>query len=159
VKITAGEVMPLDKNQQVIVKHDRLYGEYKQQSMQWLPYLTQLSRSPNALKYTGIYPMLPRSLKDYLERCNHGDIGKVLRAIAELTARNGFESALETVDNALKYAATDIDSLLSLHNRIYDIALEPAPLRLAESIPQLDRVAPDLAAYDAGLEKGGDSQC
>jgi hypothetical protein len=128
--------------------------------MQWLPYLTQLSRSPNALKYTGIYPMLPQSLKEYLARCNHSDRGKVLRAIAGLTAQSGFERALETVDNALQYSATDIDSLLSLHHRIYDQALEPAPLRLAESIPQLERVTPDLAAYDAGLGKtGGTPQC
>lgn len=160
VKITAGEVIPLDKNGRVIVRHNRLYGDHKQQSMQWLPYLTQLSRSPNALKYTGIYPMLPQSLKEYLDRCNHSDRGKVLRAIAGLTTQSSFESALETVDNALQYSATDIDSLLSLHHRIYDKALEPAPLRLAEHIPQLERVTPDLAAYDAGLEKaGGTSKC
>jgi hypothetical protein len=59
VKVTASEVIPLDKNQQAIVRHARLYGEHKQQSMQWLPYLTQLSRSPHALKYSGIYAMLP----------------------------------------------------------------------------------------------------
>jgi len=41
-----------------------------------------------------------------------------LRVIAALTERNGFEGALETVDHALKYEATDIDSLINLHNRI-----------------------------------------
>jgi transposase len=153
VKVTASEVIPLDKNQRPIVRHARLYGDYKQQSMQWLPYLTQLSRNPNALKYSGIYPMLPQSIKEYLERCGHDDRGKVLRAIAGLTARSNFESALETVDQALKYAAVDIDSLLSLHHRIYDKALEPSPLRLAENIPHLDRVTPNLAAYDAGLRE------
>lgn len=159
VKVTANEVLPLDKNGQVIVKHKRLYGERKQQSMEWLPYLSQLARSPHALKYTGIYAMLPQSLKEYLERCNYSDQGKVLRALAGLTAQNGFESALKTVDDALKYAATDIDSLLSLHHRIYDNVLEPLPLRLAKSIPQLDPVTPDLTAYDAGLEKAGEPKC
>jgi hypothetical protein len=157
--MTAREVLPLDKNGQAIVKHARLYGERKQQSMQWLPYLTQLSRYPHALKYSGIYAMLPQSLKEYLEKCNYHDQGKVLRAIAGLTDQNGFESALKTVDNALQYAVTDIDSLLSLHHRLYENILEPAPLRLAENIPQLERVTPDLAAYDAGLEKAGESKC
>jgi len=55
--------------------------------MKWLPYLTQLSRSPNALKYTGIYPMLPETLKDYLSRCNRSDKGKILRVIAALTRK------------------------------------------------------------------------
>ena len=119
VKITAGEVIPLDKNHQPIVRHQRLYGDSRQQSMQWLPYLTQLYRSPNALKYIGIYPMLPESLKDYLSKCSRSDKGKILRGVAALTERNGFASALATVDHALKYAATDIDSLLNLHKRIY----------------------------------------
>ena len=159
VKITANEVLPLDKNQRVIVRHARLYGDHKQQSMQWLPYLTQLSRSPNALKYTGIYPMLPDPLKEYLARCNQSDKGKILRVVATLTEKSGFERALETVNNALKYAATDIDSLLNLHHRLYDRVLEMAPLTLSESIPQLDRITPNLAAYDASLEKAGALKC
>ena len=158
VKITAGEVIPLDKGHQPIVRHRRLYGDSRQQSMQWLPYLTQLSRSPNALKYTGIYPMLPESLKTYLDKCGRSDKGKILRVIAALTERNGFEGALETVDHALKYAATDIDSLINLHNRIYSQVPDLAPMPLARSIPELKRVTPNLAAYDARLKKAGESK-
>ena len=159
VKITAGEVIPLDKGHQPIVRHRRLYGDSRQQSMQWLPYLTQLSRSPNALKYTGIYPMLPESLKTYLDKCGRSDKGKILRVIAALTERNGFEGALETVDHALRYAATDIDSLINLHNRIYGQVPDLAPMPLARSIPELTRVTPNLAAYDARLEKAGEPTC
>ena len=159
VKITAGEVIPLDKGHQPIVRHRRLYGDSRQQSMQWLPYLTQLSRSPNALKYTGIYPMLPESLKTYLDKCGRSDKGKILRVIAALTERNGFEGALETVDHALRYAATDIDSLINLHNRLYGQVPDLAPMPLARSIPELTRVTPNLAAYDARLEKAGEPTC
>lgn len=157
VKITAGEVIALDKSYQPIVKHRRLYGDFRQQSMQWLPYLTQLSRSPNALKYTGIYPMLPESLKTYLDRCDRSEKGRILRVIATLTERNGFDGALETVDNALRYAATDIDSLINLHNRIYGHVPDLAPIPLADSIPELAPVTPNLAAYDARL--GGGVKC
>ena len=159
VKITAGEVIALDKSHQPIVRHQRLYGDSRQQSMQWLPYLTQLSRSPNALKYTGIYPMLPGSLKDYLDKCSRSDKGKILKVIAALTERNGFEGALETVGHALNYAATDIDSLINLHNRIYGQVPELAPMSLAGNIPELMRVTPNLAAYDARLEKAGEHKC
>jgi transposase len=156
VKITASEVIPLDKSHQPIVKHERLYGDTRQQSMQWLPYLTQLSRSPNALKYTGIYPMLPETLKDYLDKCGRSDKGKILRVIAALTERNDFEGALETVDDALKYAATDIDSLINLHNRIYGEIPELAPMALPGNIPELMKVTPNLAAYDIRLAKAGE---
>jgi hypothetical protein len=127
--------------------------------MQWLPYLTQLARSPNALKYTGIYPMLPQSIKDYLDRCDRSDKGQILRVIATLTAKNGFESALQTVAQALKYAATDIDSLINLHNRIYGHVPELAPMPLAGNIPELVRVRPNLAAYDDRLVQGGEPKC
>jgi transposase len=159
VKITADEVIPLDKSHQPIVRHQRLYGDSRQQSMQWLPYLTQLSRSPNALKYTGIYPMLPDSLKTYLARCGRSDKGKILRVIAALTERNSFAGALETVDNALKYAATDIDSLINLHNRIYSQIPDLAPMPLAGNIPELTPVNSNLAAYDARLAKAGEPTC
>lgn len=159
VKITAGDVIALDKSHQPIVSHQRLYGDSRQQSMQWLPYLKQLSRSPNALKYTGIYPMLPESLQTYLDKCGRSEKGRILRVIAALTEKNGFEGALETVDHALKYAATDIDSLINLHNRIYGHVPELAPLPLAGNIPALMRVTPNLVAYDVRLVKAGESKC
>ena len=159
VKVTSGEVMPLDKTHQVIVRHRRLYGNSRQQSMQWLPYLTQISRSPNALKYTGIYPMLPESVKAYLEKCSKSDKGKILKVISTMTERNGFEGAMGPVDHALKYAARDIDSLINLHNRIYGHVPEMPPMQLSANIPVLMRVTSNLTDYDAGLEKAGELKC
>ncbi len=68
--------------------------------MKWLPYLLQLSRRPGALKYTGIYQMLPDPIQEYLTECNRGDTGKVLKTIAAITVESGYERAVETV-NAL----------------------------------------------------------
>jgi len=155
VKITANEVIPMDESQREIVRHERFYGDSKQQSMKWLPYLTQLSRCPGALKYTGIYQMLPESIKNYLEKCNKSDKGKVLQIIASLTQTSGFECAVETVDNALKYEATDTDSLVNLHNRIHGNVIELAPIRLLGNIPDLVPVIPDLTAYDRRIAKAG----
>lgn len=159
VKITADEVIPMDEGHREIVRHERLYGEHKQQSMKWLPYLTQLSKRPTALKYTGIYQMLPEVVKDYLERCGRNEKGKLLSAIASLTARSGFEKAVESVSRALQYKATDVDSLINLHNRMYGNVVELPPLSLSGDIPKLERVIPNLAAYDAGLGKAGDQRC
>jgi len=62
-KLTAHEVIVFDKNYREITWHLRLYGDHEQESMDWLPYLAQLSRRLVALKYTGIYPMLPREVQ------------------------------------------------------------------------------------------------
>ena len=82
IKLTAFHVIVLDENYREIVRHDRLYGDHKQQSMQWLPYLSQLARRPGALKYTGIYHMLPQPVKEYMEDLSKQEKGKVLKAIA-----------------------------------------------------------------------------
>lgn len=156
VKVTANEVIPLDESHREIVRHGRFYGAFKQQSMKWLPYLTQLSRCPGALKYTGIYQMLPEVVKDYLERCTKSDKGKVLAVIASLTEKSGFENAVETVGTALMYDAADVDSLINLHSRIHGHVVDLTPIRLAANIPELARVAPNLAAYDTSLRKAGD---
>ena len=45
IVLSSGMVIIQDENYREIVRHKRLYGDYKQQSMDWLPYLKQLSLS------------------------------------------------------------------------------------------------------------------
>lgn len=155
VKITANEVIPLDESHREIVRHERFYGNYKQQSMKWLPYLTQLSRRPGALKYSGIYQMLPEKMRQYLEKCDKSDTGKVLRMISSLTEMNGFENAIKTIDNALQYEVTDTDSLLNLHKRIHGNYIALPPIHLSDNIPELSSVISDFKAYDLKLGRPG----
>lgn len=155
VKITANEVIPLDESLREIVIHERFYGNSKQQSMQWLPYLTQLSRRPGALKYTGIYRMLPETMQNYLGKYNKSNIGKVLQMISILTKMNGFECAVKTIDNALEYEVTDTDSLLNLHRRIHGNYVALPPIQLSDNIPELTSATSDFAAYDRKLDTAG----
>lgn len=140
------------------MRHERLYGDYKQQSMQWLPYLTQLARRPGALKYTGIYQMLPQPVKEYMEELSKQDRGKVLRVIADLTQKSSFEKAIKTVSTALSYGAADVDSLINLHRYLYEKVLQLEPIHLPEHIPHLNRYVPDFMAYDRSL-KAGEEKC
>jgi len=159
VKVTAFHVIVLDENYREIVRHDRLYGDCKQQSMQWLPYLEQLARRPGALKYTGIYHMLPRPVKEYMEKLSKQDKGKVLKVIADLTRESSFEKAVETVNTALSYDATDVDSLINLHSWLHEKILQLKPVHLPKHIPQLKRYEPNLKVYDKSLRKEGVKGC
>ncbi len=158
VKLTAFHVIVFDESYREIVCHERLYGDHKQQSMQWLPYLNQLARCPGALKYTGIYQMLPQPVKEYMEDLSKQDKGKVLKAIANITQKSSFEKAVETVGAALSYGATDVDSLINLHSRLHEKVLKLEPISLPEHIPQLNRYVPNLMAYDKSL-KAGEKRC
>ncbi|NLK38177.1 MAG: IS21 family transposase [Epulopiscium sp.] len=159
VKLTAFHVIVLDESYREIVCHDRLYGDHKQQSMNWLPYLNQLARRPGALKYTGIYQMLPQPVKEYMENLSKQDKGKVLTAIADLTQKSSFEKAVETISIALSYGVIDVDSLINLHSRLHEKILQLEPVRLPEHIPQLKRYVPNLTAYDKSLGKVGVKRC
>lgn len=154
-RMTSATVTLLDRNHREIVRHPRLYGDTYQQSMDWLPYLKQLSIRPRALKYSGIYEMMPPVLKTYLAGCAPGDTGKLLRTIAELTDQSDFSCALHAIEQALQCGAMEADSLQSLHRRIHKDVPELPAMKLPFGVPLLPPALPNLASYDVVLQKGG----
>lgn len=154
LKFTSSLVVVQDDNFREIARHRRLYGETKQQSMEWLPYLKQLSLRPRALKYTGVYEMMPATLQQFLGRCSNSEVGKVLKVLSELTDRTGFTSALNTVDQALAYGAVDADSLKNLYRRLYSDVPELPSMALGSELPKLRQMSDSLAVYDIFLQKG-----
>ena len=75
--------------------------------------------------------------------------------IATLTELNGFESAVETVGNALDYEVNDTDSLLNLHNRIHGNFIELPSILLPKNIPVLAGISTNLDVYDQKLKNAG----
>ena len=86
LKITAEHVTVMDSEQNEITVHRRLYGDEQQESMNWLPYLECIAKKPRSLRNSGIYPMLPESMRDYLDSCRNTDRGQILRMLCELTS-------------------------------------------------------------------------
>lgn len=158
LKITSSDVIVMDKDMHEVVRHKRLYGN-ENERMDWLPYLTYIARKPRSLRNSGIYDMMPQTMKIYMDNCETKERGRVLKVLAELTERTGFTSAVKTVDEALRLNATDPDSLQNLYRRTYaDVPLLPS-LENNTSIPQ-QKVIPfrnDLKMLDAALMKGGAS--
>ena len=156
LKLTSSHITVMDGNFREIITHRRLYGDTKQHSMEWLPYLKQLSFRPRALKYSGIYDMMPDDLKDYLNGCSNTEIGKVLKVLAELTDRTGFNSAMNTVRQALCYGASDSESLKNLYRRLYSDIPELPAMPMQPGIPNIKQMPANIKEYDAFLKKGGD---
>ena len=155
IRLTSSLIIVMDENYREIVRHRRLYGDTKQQSMNWLPYLKQLSIRPRALKYSGVYDMMPSEMKRFLGGCSNTETGKVLKVLAELTDRTGFDSALTTVSQALSYGASDSDSLRNLYRRIYSDVPELPPMSPNSGMPVMGQMAANLISYDVFLKKGG----
>jgi transposase len=155
LRLTSSLVVVLDENFREIIRHRRLYGDTKQQRMDWLPYLKQIAIRPRALKYSGIYEMMPSEMQQFLKKCSNLETGKVLKILTELTDRTGFDSALNTIQQALIYGASDADSLQNLYRRIYSDIPELPPMSFSSKIPAVGHMPTNLIPYDFFLRKGG----
>lgn len=155
VRLDSTFVTVLDNDYREIVRHRRLYGDERQSSMEWVPYLDYISRHPRSLKNTGIYAMMPQTMQSYLNNCESGQKKDVLHILSELTDRTGFDSAIRTVEQAIRYEAHDPDSLKSLYNSLFSDVPQLPPLTTGDMIPELDPMPVHLEDYDWFL-KGGD---
>jgi transposase len=155
VKLTAYEVVVLDESYWEITAHPRLYGEEIAESMDWLPYLTQLSRRPAALKYTGIYPLLPDPVQEFLSACDYQAKKEALRVLARLTEESSFEQATGALVAALEHGACDADSIRAMFSRLNNGYPSLDPLALQASVPEVPPSRVNVGEYDRLFLQGG----
>jgi hypothetical protein len=90
-----------------------------------------------------------------MKTCGSTDRGAILKVLAELTDRTGFDSAVQTVNQALLYQVKDPDSLKNLYRRLYSDVPELPPMPSQNGVPGLRQMPVDLASYDRLLKRGG----
>jgi transposase len=154
VVLRAHTVTVLDENMREVIRHARLYGQRRQEAMDWIPYLKQLSRYPAALKYSGIYTMLPDPVQGWLDRCSRQERSKALKLLAELTENSDFATAAEAFRQSVLYDAFDLDSVVALHCRMTSVLSPLESIPLPPTVPQVQSLSPDVKQYDLML-KGG----
>ena len=145
---TARKVQILDKDMVVVVTHQRLYGKDQQESMDWIPYLQQLSRKPAALKYTGIYQLLPNQVTDWLDRKDNPGRGKALKLLHDLTCKSSFPIAVDALQTALDYNSSDPESIVAIHAALISDIPELPPVTLPPSVTEVFTAKPDITQYD-----------
>lgn len=153
VKQTALYVYILDAQLRPVVTHKRLYGDQKE-SMDWLPYLSQLSKRPGALKYTPILKMLPDNLQQHLQAATKSDCGKILKTIVELTKRNGFEQAIYAVNKAFESGVSDHDSIVATYNRLQSLGVVLPQIKIPNGTPKLPMNTHGGSDYDSLMHGG-----
>ncbi len=154
---TASTILILDNDMKVVVTHQRLYGKEQQESMDWIPYLKQLSRKPAALKYTGIYQLLPDQVTDWLDKKDKPGRGKALKLLHDLTSKSSFSVAVDALQTALAYNSSDPESIVAVHAKLINNIPELPPVTLPSSVPYVLTVGTDIMQYDkAFLSTGGD---
>lgn len=153
VAFRADKVTMLDESLKEIVTHKRLYGDCEQESMDWIPYLEQISKYPTAFKYTGIHKMLPDPVNEYLDRLQKREKGEALKVLAKITKETDFNTGVNIFLKALKYEVNDSDSLISIYYR--DCSSFPAmeSIPVSPQIPDLKPITINTEMYDSFLSK------
>ncbi len=152
----SSEILVLDKEMEVVVTHKRLYGDERQESMDWIPYLKQLSRKPAALKYTGIYQLLPDQVKVWLDKKDNSGRGKALKLLHDLTIKSTFSKAVDALQTALNHNSSDPESIIAVHTKSISHIPELLPVVLPSSVPTVSTPEPDIRQYDhVFLSNGG----
>lgn len=156
-RLTAHEVIVMDKDYKEVIVHPRLYGQKKQESMEWIPYLTQLSKRPAALKYTGIYDLFPPLLQEFFDQSNQSSKKESLRILAELCEDTSFPSAVEALLIALDMGAQDSDSIVAIFRRLNTQSYEFSPVIISNDIPELPPLKNKACDYDLFLGRSSKS--
>ena len=153
-RLTAYEVIVLDESYREIKRHPRLYGDKQQESMDWLPYLTQLAKRPKALKYSGIYSMFPGEVKEFLDEVQVEDKKQILKVLSKLSKETDFNHAVEALKISLKHGTKDVDSILATFSRLNTELLELDPVILSEETPKLPSFNSSVNHYDELFLRG-----
>ena len=154
IKAGAYDVEILDDNCNLIIKHNRLYGEEKE-SMQWLPYLELISKRPVALKYTGLFNQLPLVLREYLEKSNLEIKKQTLQLIAKMTSKSDFETATTIFEECIKQGAKDPDSIWAAYSCLTTETLPDVEIPISNTVPELKKYIPNIQVYDSLIPVGG----
>jgi transposase len=157
IKADAYTVVLLDENYRYIQSHDRVYDN-RVESMKWGPYLELMSKRPNALKYTGFFRQLPKTLQEYFNECDYPQKKAALRLLKRMVDANGLEIATEAFKKALDKGIKDTDSIWMVYYTMTHKVIDIKELRLPPGIPGLIPYQVDNSNYDS-LLKGGDKTC
>lgn len=150
VKASAHEVQILDEDYKEIIKHERLYGKNKE-AMNWYPYLTVLSKRPNALKYTDFYREMPEPWQEYFAQCDYQGKKAGLQALIKIITETDMDTATNALQECLKSEVVNSDSILLHYYRLTQPVIDE--LTVASHIPELDYKT-DIRLYDDLLSRG-----
>lgn len=106
------------------------------------------ARCPNALKYTGVYEMLPDILKEYVEKVDRSEQAEMLRQLAALTEESDFDKAVEALTKCLEYGSMDADSVLSVYTGINAEFPLISEAKTPMNMPSMSPLKNDLKSYD-----------
>ncbi|MGB7998516.1 MAG: IS21 family transposase [Anaerobacillus sp.] len=155
VRVTYNTVSILNDQNEVIVKHSRLYG-IKRQSMIWQPYLDLLSRRPRAIKYTSIYEQFPPEWTEYLRCCTEEEQKEVLKLLGGLLKNDDFTLLQEALVNASRHGHPSAAQIKHCFYSLLNQDHQHKAINLQTPVPDMPNIQRGLSHYDAFFQSEGE---
>lgn len=151
LKITAQEVIVMNKDYKIIVIHDRIYSKNKE-SMKWHPYLEALAKKPNAIKYTHFFNELPDIWKNYINSQDREGKRKSIYGLMRMIEgdnKEGLINATLALEKTIGNSVYDVDSIITTYYRIKNMNnIVINEINLKEDVPKVREYIPDINSYD-----------
>lgn len=155
VRISYNKVEILNDENQMIVSHSRLYGQYRK-SMKWQPYLNLMAKRPTALKYTSFYEQLPQEWKNYFEECTVAEKPEALKLLSSILKEHDFSIITEALVMASEHGHPSADAIKQVFYQLKNGRGIRSEIKTRSTFPQLPEATRGLVHYDK-LHKGAAS--
>lgn len=147
IGITYDTVSILTDDYELVVQHERLYGE-QNKSMKWQPYLTLMAKRPTALKYTTFYAQLPTIWQAYLDHCTVEEKKQVLRLLAVLLKDQSWDTANEALEIASRSGHPSSETIKQVYHQLVHGRGYRETVTLRRHIPDMPSAPRGMNVYD-----------
>lgn len=154
VRISYNTVEILTDDNQLVVSHSRLYGQYRK-SMKWQPYLNLMAKRPLALKYTSFYEQLPTEWQTYFNSCTASEKPEALRLLATVLKEHNFNRVTEALTIASEHGHPSVESIKQVFYQLINGRGIRADIQPKMPLPTMPKAERGFEHYDQ-LLKGAD---
>ncbi|NMA30291.1 MAG: IS21 family transposase, partial [Candidatus Methanofastidiosa archaeon] len=151
VKILANniEIFSRDLSKR-ITTHPRLFGK-SGESINYIDFIDMIKVRPNALKYSGIYSLLPGSWQDYLETLDKESLKDAFNALKLILLEEDLNYADRVLKETMKHDSTSPEAILVTYKRLKEnIAIYDDEICLPSDLPSYEV---DTSEYDMFLRE------
>lgn len=156
VKISYSTIEILTDDNQLVVSHSRLYGQYRK-SMKWQPYLNLMAKRPLALKYTSFYEQLPTEWQEYFNSCTAAEKPEALKLLAMVLKEHDFSRITEALIIASEHGHPSVESIKQVFYQLINGRGIRSEIHPNRPLPEMPKAIRGLDHYDQ-LMKGVDLQ-
>ncbi len=146
VKVMANEIEIFSKDlSEKIISHPRLFKK-GQESINYIDFIDVIKVRPNALKYSGIYDLLPLSWQDYLHSLEKEAFKQAFNVLKTILLEEDLDYAERVLKEALKHSSASPEAVLITYKRLKeDRLLYEDSLDFPSDLPPYEV---DIAQYD-----------